>query len=525
MTTPNGSRREGVASAAAGVRRRLPPGVRLGPLPRVAPPRIVRPARIRLRRVAAFLAVLGPGLIAGIAGNDAGGITTYSVMGARTGYVLLWLFPITIVVLAVVQEMAARLGTVTGQGLSDLIRDWFGVRWTAFAMLVLLLANLANTVAEFAGASAALEIFGISRLITVPVLAVGLWALVVFSSYRRLERFFLVLSLVFVTYIAAAFLAHPDGGQVLAGFTQPSLNVPGVPLFEVLLLAVAVVGTTITPYMQFYLQSAVAEKGIGAEDLRYERADAIVGSLWTNVIAVCIVLATAATLFGTGVVLSERRPGGRGAAPGRRQPLVDAVRCRPVRGQRARGDHHADQHGVRDLRGVRLGVGREQAGARRAGVLQAMFTFVLAAGAVVTLIPGLDLIGLIVGSQYLQGLLLPIVLVFMVLLVNNRRLMGAHANGRVLNAVAIVCVGLVIVLDVALLVASYIITRPPSTASTWPVMKAASSEARKATADATSSAVPKRPSGVRLVSSSLSASGRSCVSSVSTKPGRHRVDR
>src|SRR5436190_20830690 len=148
--------------------------------------------RFRGRRgLVAFLAVLGPGLIAGIAGNDAGGITTYSVMGARTGYALLWLFPITIVVLAVVQEMAARLGTVTGQGLSDLIRDWFGVRWTAFAMVVLLVANLANTVAEFAGAASALEIYGISRLVTVPLLALALWGVVIFASYRRLEKIFL----------------------------------------------------------------------------------------------------------------------------------------------------------------------------------------------------------------------------------------------------------------------------------------------------------------------------------------------
>jgi NRAMP (natural resistance-associated macrophage protein)-like metal ion transporter len=451
---PNGSRREGVAgTAAAVVRRRLPPGVRLGPLPRVKPPRIVRPTRIRLRRVAAFLAVLGPGLIAGIAGNDAGGITTYSVMGARTGYVLLWLFPLTIVVLAVVQEMAARLGTITGQGLSDLIRDWYGVRWTAFAMIVLLLANLANTVAEFAGASAAMEIFGISRLITVPVLAVGLWALVAFSSYRRLERFFLVLSLVFVTYVAAAFLVHPDGAQVISGFTRLSLNVPGVPLVEVLLLAVAVVGTTITPYMQFYLQSAVAEKGIDEEDLRYEQADAVVGSLWTNVIAVCIVLATAATLFGTGVVLTTAAQAAealRSVAGNLSSTLfglgllgasVLAAIIMPI----------STAFVICEAFGWESGVNKPL---KDAPAFFTIFTFVLGVGALVTLIPGLDLIGLIVSSQYLQGLLLPIVLVFMVLLVNNRRLMGANANGRLLNAVAIVCVGLVIVLDVTLLVAS-----------------------------------------------------------------------
>jgi Mn2+/Fe2+ NRAMP family transporter len=425
--------------------------VRLGPLPR--PPRIAVPRarrRIRLRRIGPLLAVLGPGLIAGIAGNDAGGITTYSVMGAQTGFYLLWIFPITIVVLAVVQEMAARLGTISGQGLSDLIRDWFGVRWTAFAMLVLLVANLANTIAEFAGAASALEIYGVSRLITVPVLAVALWAVVVFANYRRLERVFLLVSLVFVTYIAAAWLAHPGGGEIASSFFNPSFRVPGVPVLQVLLLAVAVVGTTITPYMQFYLQSAVAEKGIGEEDLGYERADAILGSIWTNGIAICIVIATGAALFGTGVVINE---------------AADAAKAlQPVVGDLSTGLFAIGLFGASALAamimpistafviceafGWESGVGKQ---IRDAPAFFTLFTFVLAVGALVTLLPGIDLIGLIVGSQYLQGLLLPIVLVFMVKLVNNRRLLGAHANGRLLNGLAFVSVGLVIVLDVTLL--------------------------------------------------------------------------
>ena len=174
--------------------------------------------RFRGRRgLVAFLAVMGPGLIAGIAGNDAGGITTYSVMGATTGLSLLWIFPITIVILAIVQEMAARLGVVTGQGLSDLIRDRFGVRPTAFAMVILLIANVANTVAEFSGAAAALEIFGISRYIAVPIVGVAIWALVIKASYRTVERVFLSVIVVFVTYIVSAILADPDWGAGRAG--------------------------------------------------------------------------------------------------------------------------------------------------------------------------------------------------------------------------------------------------------------------------------------------------------------------
>src|SRR4051812_30083766 len=253
--------------------------------------------RFRRRRgLVAFLAVMGPGLIAGIAGNDAGGITTYSVLGSETGLTLLWLFPITIVILAVVQEMAARLGVVTGQGLSDLIRDRFGVRWTAFAMLVLLVANIANTVAEFSGAAAALEIFGVPRFITVPITAIAIWALVIYASYRTVERVFLSVIVVFLAYIGTAIVAGPDWGEVGRAFVTPTLPLDPTTL----LLVVALVGTTITPYMQFYLQSAVAEKGIDEEELRLEQADAIGGAVWTNVIAVFIVIAAATTIHATG---------------------------------------------------------------------------------------------------------------------------------------------------------------------------------------------------------------------------------
>src|SRR6185369_10954066 len=265
--------------------------------------------RFRGRRdLLAFLAVMGPGLIAGIAGNDAGGITTYSVLGAETGLKLLWLFPITIVILAIVQEMAGRLGVVTGQGLSDLIRDRFGVRWTAFAMAVLLIANVANTVAEFAGAGAATEIFGISRYVAVPVVAVGIWALVLFASYRTVERVFLSVALIFVTYIASAIMANPDWSHVGRALITPTLDFSP----SVLLLMVALVGTTITPYMQFYLQSAVAEKGIDEEELRLEQADAVVGSIWTNFVAVFIVVATAATIFIAGGHIDTAADAARG---------------------------------------------------------------------------------------------------------------------------------------------------------------------------------------------------------------------
>ena len=269
--------------------------------------------RVHRTGLIAFLAVLGPGIIAGLAGNDAGGIATYSVMGAETGLSLLWILPLTTMMLAIVLEMAARMGAVSGQGLGDLIRDDFGIRWTAVAMLVVLVANGMNIVAEFAGAGAALEIFGIPRFVTVPVVAAAIWALVVFASYRVVERVFLSVAVVFIAYVVSAFVVGPDWGAVARSLVVPSVSLEP----SVLLLMVTAVGTTVTPYMFFYLQSSVADKGLGPEELRFEQADAVLGAVWTNVIALFIIIATATTIFGTGLRIES--------AAGRRvalQPLA-----------------------------------------------------------------------------------------------------------------------------------------------------------------------------------------------------------
>jgi Mn2+/Fe2+ NRAMP family transporter len=415
---------------------------------RIATGRAVRlRGRFRGRRgLLAFLAVMGPGLIAGIAGNDAGGITTYSVMGATTGLTLLWIFPITIAILAIVQEMAARLGVVTGQGLSDLIRDRFGVRPTAFAMIVLLVANVANTVAEFSGAAAALEIFGVSRYIVVPIVGVAIWALVIKASYKTVERVFLSVIVVFLAYIVSAILSDPDWGEVGRALVTPSLDLAPA----VILLMVAVVGTTITPYMQFYLTSAVAEKGIDEDELRLEQADAIGGSIWTNVIAIFIVVAAASTV---------------GVATGTITTAADAARAlEPVAGRLAEALFAVGLFGASVLAATIMPLstafviceafGWESGVDKRFGDARAFFsiyTFVLVVGALVVLIPGLDLLPVILASQNLQGLLLPVVLIFMVLLINDRRLMGDRRNGRVANVLAWSAVGVVIALDVVLL--------------------------------------------------------------------------
>jgi len=391
--------------------------------------------RFRGRRgLLAFLAVMGPGLIAGIAGNDAGGITTYSVLGAQTGLKLLWLFPVTIVILAIVQEMAARLGVVTGQGLSDLIRDRFGVRWTVFAMVVLLVANVANTVAEFSGASAATELFHISRYVTVPLVAIAIWALVLFApSYKAVERVFLATALVFVGYIVSALVT-------------PTFDVSPT----IVLLMVALVGTTITPYMQFYLQSAVAEKGIDEEELRLEQADAIGGAIWTNVVAVFIVVATATTLFASHVEITTAGDAAKALRPlaGDLAEILFAIGLFGASVLAATIMPLSTAFVICEAFGWESGVGKRF---RDAPAFFSIYTFVLFLGAAVVLIPGLDLIPVIVGSQYLQGLLLPIVLIFMVLLVNDSRIMGKHRNGRVANVLAWGAVGLVVILDAILI--------------------------------------------------------------------------
>jgi Mn2+/Fe2+ NRAMP family transporter len=452
---PSAARRAG-ANAREAVerarRRRSSPPPRVGLLDRIRD-RLENGEFLRLRGrfrgrrgLIAFLAVMGPGLIAGIAGNDAGGITTYSVLGAETGLSLLWLFPVTIVILAIVQEMAARLGVVTGQGLSDLIRDRFGVRWTAFAMLVLLVANVANTVAEFSGIAAALEIFGLPRWVTVPLVAVAIWALVLFASYRTVERVFLSVSVVFLAYVASAILGHPDWGAVGRALVTPSFDAQPA----IVLLMVALVGTTITPYMQFYLQSAVAEKGIDEEELALERADAIGGAVWTNVIAIFVVVATATTIHATGASIDTAEDAARALAPvaGELSEALFAIGLFGASVLAATIMPISTAFVICEAFGWESGVDKRFEDAR---AFFGIYTFVLGLGALVVLLPGLDLLPLIVASQNLQGLLLPIVLVFMVLLVNDGRLMGRFRNGRIANVLAWTAVGLVVALDAVLL--------------------------------------------------------------------------
>lgn len=402
--------------------------------------------RVHRTGLLAFLGVLGPGLIAGLAGTDAGGIATYSVLGAETRFSLLWLLPITTLMLVVTLEMSARMGAVSGQGLGDLIRDDFGIRWTVVAMLVVLVANGATVVAEFAGVAAALEIFGVPRYLSVPVVAAGIWALVVFASYRIVERVFLSVALVFIAYVVSAFVVGPDWSEVGRSLVTPTL--PADP--DHLLLMIAVVGTTVTPYMFFYLQASVADKGLGPEELRFERADAMLGALWTNVIGLFIVVVAAATIFGTGVAIETAEDAAVGLAPiaGHLAEVLFAFGLFGASVLAATVLPLTTAYAVCESFGWESGVSRRFG---EAPIFMGLYTFLIVVAAVVVLIPGAPLIGVILTSQYLNGALLPVVLVFMLLLVNNPRIMRGYTNPRWLNVVGWGLTGLVTLLTVIVL--------------------------------------------------------------------------
>src|SRR5687768_13147759 len=265
----------------------------------------------RRPRLLVYIAILGPGMITANAGNDAGGIATFASIGAEFGYSLLWiLIPITIS-LGIVQEMCARMGAVTGKGLADLIRERFGVRWTVLVMLALLVANGGVTVSEFAGTAAATELFGVPRFVSVPLAAFAVWWLVVKGSYRRVERVFLVMSLVFLGYVVSAFLAGPDWGEVARGFARPRADFDAGYLFTV----VALIGTTISPYMQVFVQSSVVEKGVTEGDYALTRADVWTGTVFAIAVAFFITVATAATLHRAGVNVESAEDAARALEP------------------------------------------------------------------------------------------------------------------------------------------------------------------------------------------------------------------
>jgi len=403
-------------------------------------------------RLALWIAVLGPGMVTSNVDNDAGGIYTYSVCGARYGYRLLWiLLPVT-VALVVVQEMCARMGTVTGKGLADLIREEFGLRVTFLLMMLLLLTNLGNAAADFAGLASALEVLGLTRWVSVPLGAIAIWWLIVFGTYRSAERIFLIACLVYFAYPISALLAKPDWTAAVAGTITPSLPVD----LSGFAMVVGIVGTTIAPWMQFYLQSSVVETEARISDYRRVRLDVVLGSLVAVVVAFFIVVACAATLHKSGVtqILS-----GADAAMAL-APLAGAAAKYLFAFGLAVASLFAacilplsTAYSVCEGLGLEAGVNRRF---KEAPEFYWLYTGIIVISAGMILMPGVPLLKIILTSQILNGLLLPVVLVFMALLIRRRELMGEYVNGPVYDVVTWGTTLILVGLALAMVVTSFL---------------------------------------------------------------------
>jgi Mn2+/Fe2+ NRAMP family transporter len=403
----------------------------------------------RRRNLFAYFAIIGPGVITAAAGNDAGGIATFASVGADYGYKLLWLLiPLTIS-LGIVQEMCARMGAVTGKGLSDLIRERFGVRWTAFVMLALLIANGGVTVSEFAGIAAALELLGIARYISVPIAAAAIWWLVVKGTYQRVERVFLAMSLVFLAYVVSAFMAHPPWATVAVETVRPHFELTSAFLFTF----VAVIGTTISPYMQVFIQSSVVEKGVRAENYHLTRIDVWIGTVFAILIVFFIVISTAATLNVHSEHVDSAAQAAAALAPlaGPYAKMLFAIGLFGASMLAAGVLPLATAYSISEAFGFEKGV---SSSFREAPIFLGVFTFLVVLGATVAMIPGLSLIHVLIVTQVINGVLLPIILIVVLKLVNNRELMGAHVNGPLYNIAAWLTTIIVSVLSILVIIST-----------------------------------------------------------------------
>jgi NRAMP (natural resistance-associated macrophage protein)-like metal ion transporter len=404
------------------------------------------------KRLLAFLAIMGPGLVTATADNDAGGIATYAAVGAAYGYQLLWILVLITLSLAVVQEMVARMGVVTGKGLSDLIREEFGVKTTAFAMLTLLIANVATTIAEFAGIAAASELLGIPKFITVPLAAGFVWFVVVRGNYKRVEKIFLALSLVFIAYVFAGFLARPNWGDVVRGLVVPTL----IPESNFILLFIATVGTTITPWMQFYLQASIVDKGLTAEEYPYARADVLFGAFVTDFFSFFMIVATGATLFVSGIHHIDSAGQAALALAPIAGPLAGELFAIGLLGASLLAASVlplSTSYAICEAFGWERGVSQTM---EDAPIFYTLYTGLIVIGAAVALIPNAPLFLILLLSQDVNGILLPVILILLLRLANNPRLMGKSVNSRLANLLGWTMAIVLIVATVVLLASSVI---------------------------------------------------------------------
>jgi NRAMP (natural resistance-associated macrophage protein)-like metal ion transporter len=383
------------------------------------------------RRLGLFLVILGPGIITGSVDNDAGGITTYSVAGAVYGYNLLWtLFP-SFIVLIVIQEMNARMGIVTGKGLADLIRENAGVKITFFIFGGLYLADIGNTTTEFAGIAGSMEIFGISKYISVPVMGFLVWILVVKGTYKFAERLFLIFSVSLLTYVVSAIMGHPHWAEIGHAIIRPEFPLNT----QSLAMIIGIVGTTIAPWMLFYMQSSVIEKGLKMKNYRYTIIDILVGCIATVVVAFFIIVACASTLHVNGIHINEAKDAALALKPmaGKLASEVFAFGLFVASVFSATILPLATAFYVCEAFGFEAGIDKKWDEAREFYVL---YTFILALAMVIILIPNAPLIFISLWSQVINGLMLPVVLVCMILLVNNKKIMGRYVNKPLNNMIA-----------------------------------------------------------------------------------------
>ena len=383
-----------------------------------------------IRNIMIFLTILGPGIITGSVDNDVGGITTYSVAGAVYGYKLLWVLIPAFVVLFIVQEMNARMGIVTGKGLADLIRENAGVKITFFIFVGLLIADIMNTTTEFAGVAGSMQIFGISKYISVPLVAIAVWALVVKGTYRTAEKVFLIFSFALLIYIAAAIMGHPNWGEVGTALIKPHMQYD----FAYITMIITLIGTTIAPWMQFYMQSSVIEKGLKIEDYKFVRLDVLVGCVATVVVAFFIMIACASTLHLNGIKINDASDAAMALKPfagelasqvfafGLFVASIFASVILPV----------ATAFYVCEAFGFEAGIDKKWQDAPQ---FYWLYTVIIALGAGIILIPNAPLIKISLLSQEINGILLPVVLICMMLIINKKEVMGKFVNKRFENII------------------------------------------------------------------------------------------
>lgn len=394
-----------------------------------------------------ILGAMGPGIVTAMAGNDAGGISTYSTAGANYGFGTLWVIPIMCVLLAIVQITASRMGAVTGKGFSALIRERFGIRLTALAMMALLIGNVATTFSEFAGIASGMEMFGVSRYVSVPIAAAAVWFLLVGGNYKRVQSVLMALSFVFVTYVVAAFMAQPDWGAAVASTVTPYASSDT----GFISLVIAMIGTTIAPWMMFYEQSNVVEKGVGAEDFTGQKVDSISGTVAACLVAWFIIVTTGAVLYPQGIVVDSAEAAAAALAPfaGPYAEMLFAIGLIAASFLAACVLPITTSFVICEAFGWEAGVDFSW---RDAPTFKGIISFIIAFSAIVVLVPGANLMGVMLTAQFVNGVILPILLAFMAIISADKRIMGKYRQSKLGSALLWLTVGIVGLLTAILLV-------------------------------------------------------------------------